>query len=247
MINQGYKLVTDGTLNATYDKDTKIPQTFKVILTKNAVSQLTTSLIPVDETGHMILSKTTQVTGVPGDLIKETNYPTVPGYTVVPDQKLVVPQAPVGTLVKYKADIQKAVVAFVDQNGQPIITSQVFSGPTRTVLDHSQVATYIQDAINKGYSLVSDSTVNARFDTDSQSVQGFKVVLTPIVQVKTDTDGPKKTDTSETVVPPTDTSQPVVTPQTTAQTAPVTEAGQTVASETAPTQTVDQKKPATNN
>ncbi|WP_203651052.1 mucin-binding protein [Secundilactobacillus yichangensis] len=222
LINQGYKLVTDGTLNGKFDSDDVSLQTFKVVLAKNTPSQLTTSLIPITEDGKMLLTTPTTATGEPGEAIDENGYPLVDGYTAVPDQKLTIPNVPAGTLVKYTADTQTAVVAFVDENGQPIIPSQALTGLTRTPLDHNQVEAYIQDALNKGYRLVSDGTVNAKFDSNSQSVQGFKVVLAQI---------PPATSTV------TETGEPTKTPE--APITPVAEAGQPV--EEAPTSTTPEK------
>ncbi|WP_010621416.1 mucin-binding protein, partial [Paucilactobacillus suebicus] len=125
------------------------------------------------------------VTGIPGEPVGEKDWPDVPGYTPNPGQDPKIPDTPnTPTVINYTPDTQKAVVEYVDENGNKIIADQPIEGKTDEQVDHTQVVPGIQEAINQGYNLVTDGTLNAYFDNDDNTDQVFKVVLTPVVPIE---------------------------------------------------------------
>ncbi|WP_461216064.1 mucin-binding protein, partial [Lacticaseibacillus sp. GG6-2] len=215
-IDQGYVLVDDGTVGATFDHDTPHNQEFTITFGQVPKATLTTTVVPkgpkspTDPDGEPLPPTTpVQVIGFPGDPIDAKDYPKVPGYTPEPNQNLKVPNEPGDTIVTYTPDTQKATVKYVDETGKQLITpDQAITGPSDTAVDHSQLMPNIQKAIDQGYVLVDDGTVGATFDHDTPHNQEFtitfgqvpKATLTTTVVPK----GPKSpTDPDGEPLPPT--------------------------------------------
>ncbi|WP_196246247.1 mucin-binding protein [Lacticaseibacillus zhaodongensis] len=177
----GYTLVKDGTIGATFDHVTDKNQSFIVTFVPVEKASVSTNLIPQGP-GAKPLTPTEPktITGKPGDPISATDYPDVPGYTPDDDQSKVVPNKPGDTVVSYTPDTQKAVVTFVDNDGNTVAPSQTITGLTDTAVDHSTIN--IQDAMNAGYTLAQDGTVGAKFDHKTDRDQAFSVTLVPIDQ-----------------------------------------------------------------
>ncbi|WP_461215740.1 mucin-binding protein, partial [Lacticaseibacillus sp. GG6-2] len=184
-IDQGYVLVDDGTVGATFDHDTPHNQEFTITFGQVPKATLTTTVVPKgpkspkNPDGEPLTPTTpVQVTGFPGDPIDAKDYPKVPGYTPEPNQNLKVPNEPGDTIVTYTPDTQKAAVKYVDQTGTQLITpDQVITGPSDTAVDHSQLMPNIQKAIDQGYVLVDDGTVGATFDHDTLHNQEFTITF----------------------------------------------------------------------
>jgi LPXTG-motif cell wall-anchored protein len=112
--------------------------------------------------------------------------PTVTGFT--PDQARVASSTPsartsrptnaADQAVTYTADTQRATIKFVVTDGKALGTVTV-SGPSGSAIATSSYAQKLTALEAQGYSLVSDGTAAAHFDTDSTRDQEFEVVLRP--------------------------------------------------------------------
>ncbi|KRK74256.1 hypothetical protein FD02_GL000854 [Lacticaseibacillus nasuensis JCM 17158] len=191
-MDKGYTLYQDGTLGARYDDLTGQDQIYTVVLTPIEKASVTTNLVPHDSTGRLLSpDKPVSYTGKPGDLITtDVELPSVPGYTPdlsnkpqVPeptrtDHKLTEPDTP----ITYLADAQTVTVHYLDEQGNQIVTDTLLTGVTDQPINHALIAPNIQEAIAKGYSLVADQTVGAKFDNiaDSKAKQNLTIKFVPI-------------------------------------------------------------------
>ncbi|WP_054701498.1 mucin-binding protein [Secundilactobacillus odoratitofui] len=179
-----YDLVSDETTTpATFDEDSTSAQDFNVVL---RLQNVTTPVTPVDSAGNPIPGTTpTQEAGHPGQPI--TDFPTVDGYVLVPNQAVYFPANDGDvTNVYYLPGTQEATVHFTDQNGKSLGTLEV-AGESGAEIEHHNIDTVTLQIINQGYSLKSDDTVGATFDNDSSANQDFNVVLNKLDTPSTDT------------------------------------------------------------
>lgn len=179
-----YDLVSDETTTpATFDEDSTSAQNFNVVL---RLQNVTTPVTPVDSAGNPIPGTTpTQEAGHPGQPI--TDFPTVDGYVLVPNQAVYFPANDGDvTNVYYLPGTQEATVHFTDQNGKSLGTLEV-AGESGAEIEHHNIDTVTLQIINQGYSLKSDDTVGATFDNDSSANQDFNVVLNKLDTPSTDT------------------------------------------------------------
>ena len=112
--------------------------------------------------------------------------PTVTGFT--PDQARVASSTPsartsrpanaANQTVTYTADTQRATIKFVATDGKALGTLTV-SGPSGSAIAMSSYAQKLTALEAQGYSVVSDGTADAHFDTDSTRDQEFEVVFRP--------------------------------------------------------------------
>jgi LPXTG-motif cell wall-anchored protein len=182
-INKGYNLVSNGAVQAKFDSDKGVDQVFTVTLKKVAAVPLTTTVTPVDENGVVIPNGPTKdITNVPGTKIPDGDTPSVPGYTLVPGQDIKVPTAPGVTNVKYTIDTQKATIEYVDENGVQLGRTEV-TGNSNTLIVETDYHNDLQAQINKGYNLVSNGAIQAKFDQDKTQDQVFTVVLKKVVGI----------------------------------------------------------------
>lgn len=191
-MDQGYTLYQDGTLGARYDDLTGQDQIYTVVLTPIEKASVTTNLVPHDATGRVLSpDEPVSYTGKPGDSITtDVELPSVPGYTPdlsnkpqVPeptrtDHKLTEPD----TAITYLADAQTVTVHYLDEQGNQIVADTLLTGVTDQLINHALIAPNIQEAIAKGYSLVADQTVGAKFDNiaDSKAKQNLTIKFVPI-------------------------------------------------------------------
>ncbi|HFR4577615.1 TPA: LPXTG cell wall anchor domain-containing protein, partial [Streptococcus suis] len=193
--------------------------------------------------------------GVPGE--PDVVIPYVPGYTpedpngnpltpVDPEDpsKGYIPPTPenpgVDTSITYVADDQKAIVNYVDENGNPLATSGTLTGKSGETIDYTTTPT-IEDLIKQGYELVEDGfPTGATYDKDKSVDQVFTVTLKAKVVPVDPTDPNTPTPKPGEPVDPTDPNSPVwpdsvkdlVTTQEVVRTITyVNEAGETVATE----------------
>ncbi|HGK7331115.1 TPA: LPXTG cell wall anchor domain-containing protein [Streptococcus suis] len=193
--------------------------------------------------------------GVPGE--PDVVIPYVPGYTpedpngnpltpVDPEDpsKGYIPPTPenpgVDTSITYVADDQKAIVNYVDENGNPLATSGDLTGKSGEPIDYSTTPT-IEDLLKKGYELVNNEfPEGATYDKDGNVDQVFTVTLKERVKPVDPTDPNTPTPKPGEPVDPTDPNSPVwpdsvkdlVTTQEVVRTITyVNEAGETVATE----------------
>jgi LPXTG-motif cell wall-anchored protein len=214
-INQGYNLNVNGTLNAAFDHDDATDQVFKVTFTAVPVIKITTPVTPVDDQGNPIPNTTpTVVTDVPGTVITP---PAIPGYTVKPGQEPKVPEITgEATKIVYTANTQHATVQYLNESGTVLGTTAI-TGPSDHLVDQASVQEGIQNAINQGYNLNVNGTLNAAFDHDDATDQVFKVTFTavPVIKITTpvtpvDDQGKPIPNTTPTVV--TEVPGTVITP-----------------------------------
>jgi hypothetical protein len=117
---KNYQLENDGSIAVDkFDRDSTTSQ--KVYLTYEQV--VTTTFITVDEDGNPIQAPeaSTDVTGVVGELIPNSEIPTIPGYTIKPGQDLRIPatdNTPV--TVVYTADSQSLTIQYYDDTAKKI-------------------------------------------------------------------------------------------------------------------------------
>ncbi|WP_155286618.1 mucin-binding protein [Lacticaseibacillus zhaodongensis] len=208
-IRQGYVLIDDGTVGATFDHNDDQPQKFTVVFGQVPKAELTTTIVPKGPNGPLTPTTPVQITGFPGDPIRATDYPEVPGYTPNDNQDKVVPNEPGATTVEYSPNIQTATIIYVDGSGQHLIPDQPIADKSDTPVDHAQIEKDIQTAISQGYNLVSDGTVGAVFDHDDDHAQIFTVVLSklpaprPTYPAGQDTPPSASSDTDEPELPST--------------------------------------------
>jgi LPXTG-motif cell wall-anchored protein len=217
-INQGYNLDVNGTLNAVFDHDDATNQVFKVTFTAVPVIKITTPVTPVDDKGNPIPNTTpTVVTEVPGTAITP---PAIPGYTVKPGQEPKVPETTgEATKIVYTANPQHATVQYLTESGTVLGTTAI-TGPSDHLVDQASVHEGLQNAIDQGYNLDVNGTLNAVFDHDDATDQVFKVTFkaVPVIKITTpvtpvDDKGnpiPNTTPTVVTEVPGTAITPPTI-------------------------------------
>ncbi|HFI0287291.1 TPA: MucBP domain-containing protein, partial [Streptococcus suis] len=142
--------------------------------------------------------------------------------------------------ITYVADDQKAIVNYVDENGNPLATSGTLTGKSGETIDYTTTPT-IEDLIKQGYELVEDGfPTGATYDKDKSVDQVFTVTLKAKVVPVDPTDPNTPTPKPGEPVDPTDPNSPVwpdsvkdlVTTQEVVRTITyVNEAGETVATE----------------
>ncbi|NQP19667.1 YSIRK-type signal peptide-containing protein [Streptococcus suis] len=144
--------------------------------------------------------------------------PVVPGYVPVgPDGKELpkdpdgnyippVPTTPgVDTPIDYVAVDQKAIVNYVDENGNSLATSGDLIGKSDEVINYSTTPT-IEELLKKGYELVNNEfPEGATYDKDGNVDQVFTVTLKERVEPVDPTNPPKPGEP----VDPTDPNSPV--------------------------------------
>jgi LPXTG-motif cell wall-anchored protein len=209
VINMNYTIVQDNVTGASFDYYDDKVQEFKVVFKGIPVIKITTPVIPVDESGNPIPNTTpTKVTDVPGTVIVPDD---IPGYTAKPGQNPKVPETTgEETKIIYTANMQHATVQYLDENGK-VLGKDLISGLSDSLIDQAGVHQGIQNAINQGYNLNVNGTLNATFDHDDATNQVFKAILTavPIIKITTpvipvDANGnpiPNTTPTKVTDVP----------------------------------------------
>ncbi|WP_127850124.1 mucin-binding protein [Lacticaseibacillus hulanensis] len=203
-INQNYVLVSDGTIGATFDHIDDQPQKFTVVFDQIPKAKLTTTIVPKGPNGEPLTPTTpVQITGFPGDPISTTDYPDVPGYTPSENQNKVVPDEPGDTTVDYTANDQKAIVTYVDESGNRLITDQTITGKSDTAVDHAQLMANVQKVIDEGYVLVDDRTVGATFDHNDDNIQKFTVTFGQVPKAKLTTTIVPKGPNGEQLTPKT--------------------------------------------
>ncbi|MFH0396507.1 GEVED domain-containing protein [Streptococcus sp. A34] len=236
-------LVDPATVNAE-DADITVPVVYKKL--GNWIPN-----IPGEPVNPLPYPNDPENPGVPGE--PDVVIPYVPGYTpedpngnpltpVDPEDptKGYTPPTPENpgkdTPITYVADNQKAIVNYVDENGNPLATSGELTGKSGEPIDYSTTPT-IEDLLKKGYELVNNEfPEGATYDKDGNVDQIFTVTLKERVEPVDPTNPPKPGEP----VDPTDPNSPVwpdsvkdlVTTQEVVRTITyVNEAGETVSAE----------------
>lgn len=152
------------------------PQNVTETVVYTPIEDTAYTLVPVDENGTTIGTVENR-TGQPGGAITDT--PTINGYTLVPNQKLMVPDNGGKVEVIYKADDQAATVNYIDDVTNKTVASVSLTGQTNTDIDFSLSAKKTAELEEDGYELVSDDTQKgAVYDNNTASVQKFIIHLT---------------------------------------------------------------------
>ena len=124
---------------------------------------------------------------------KDVESPVVKGYTpdktVVSNKNVAHDAQDIDVVVTYKADAQKATVAYIDDKTGQTIETKTLTGVSNAHSGYSTIST-IKDLENKGYKLVSDDTTGSEivFDNDDKVDQAYTVHLAHRTSVVTPND-----------------------------------------------------------
>ncbi|KRK97833.1 hypothetical protein FD04_GL000805 [Secundilactobacillus odoratitofui DSM 19909 = JCM 15043] len=170
--------------------ETEVPQVALAVTTDQPTNTTATvtytpktnieyTLIPVDDGGTPIGDTQTR-TGKTGEPITDT--PTIKGYTLVPDQNLLVPDDGGKVTVVYTADNQAASVSYIDDVTGKTIGTVPLTGKTNTAINFDLAKSKTKDLTSQGYEVISDDTQkSAVYDDNDLTVQYFEVHLTETI------------------------------------------------------------------